>query len=124
MFKYKNMDKIYQPIVIEKTNELISYLDEINFFTDNDINKNDFCVKYFNDVFTEKFINGTIDELFTEKEFEKHLQLILVGSVIFELKAKGYINSYEDETTEETFFLTDEGKEYMKNLTIEDDESL
>jgi hypothetical protein len=117
------MDKIYQPVVIEKTNELISYLEEINFFSDNEINKNDFSVNYFNDVFTERFINGTIDELFTEEEFEKHLHLVMVGSVLSELKTKGYINSYEDETTEETFFITKEGKEYMKN-NYTDDESL
>ena len=31
-----------------------------------------------------------------------------------ELKRKGIINSYEDDNTEETFFLTEEGKKILK----------
>ncbi len=48
----------------------------------------------------------------------KTLQSISVKN----LKNKGYINSYEDENTEETFFLTEDGKEMLKNLKSTDDE--
>jgi hypothetical protein len=118
------MDKIYQPSVISKTNEIVDFLVEINFFKDHEIESTDFAKKFFNDVFTEKFIEGTLDDdsLITEDEMENYLKLILVGSVLESLKEKGYINSYEDETTEEKFFLTEDGKDYLKNIS--NDESI
>jgi len=48
--------------------------------------------------------------LWTEDEFEVILQKIIVGSILYELKENGVLNSYEDENTEETFFLTEKGK--------------
>ena len=73
---------------------------------------------------TEKFINGQLDsddELFGEDEFAKLLQELVAGSVLYELKEKGYINSYEDDETEEMFFLTEDGKKFLKNIKPNDD---
>jgi hypothetical protein len=111
------MRKIYQPIVIEKANEILYVLEETNFFKDYEIENFDFAITYLNDKLTEKFIQGNLDEesedLFTEEEFDVILREIVAGSILYELKEKGYINSYEDEETEETFFLTEEGRKMI-----------
>jgi hypothetical protein len=113
------MNKIYQPIVIEKTNDIIESL--IDFFDDYEIESLDFAKEYLCDKLTEKFINGELEEdeignvlLFTESEFEVILKELIAGSILYELKDKGLIGSYEDNTTEETFFLTKKGKKALK----------
>jgi DNA-binding PadR family transcriptional regulator len=72
---------------------------------------------------TEKYISGLIGdfdgengELFTEEEFSKLLKEIVAGSILNSLKEEGYLNSYEDETTEELFFLTEKGKKHLEDL--------
>lgn len=116
------MEKIYQQCVIEKTEELIEILTSISFFADYEIEKTDFTKKYLLNVLTEKFIEGKFndDEIFTEDEFETYLKEIISGSVLHDLKEKGYVNSYEDDEVDEVFFLTEEGKEYLKNLQKND----
>ena len=121
------MNKVYQPLVIQKTNEIISILKESNFFSDYEIENLTFTENYLKDRLTEKFILGELDmsddpnfDVFTDKEFEEMIKCIVAGSVLYELKAKGLVNSYEDENTEETFFLTKEGKNYMNNGLFED----
>lgn len=113
------MSKIYQPIVIEETEHLISGLKESLFFDDYQIEDLTYVRQHLLDVMTDKFIKGeldeNIDEIFSEDEFTKLLQELVAGSLLYELKQKGLVNSYEDENTEETFFLTDEGKKFMKN---------
>ena len=114
------MNKIYQPIVIEKTNDIIESL--IDFFNDYEIESLDFAKEYLCDKLTEKFINGELEEdeignvlLFTESEFEVILKELIAGSILYELKDKGLVGSYEDNTTEETFFLTKKGKKALKD---------
>ena len=113
------MSKIYQPIVLEQVESLILGLEESDFFSDYQIEDLTYVRQRLSDVLTEKFIDGTIDEdfedLFSEEEFEQLLKELVAGSILYELKDKGLINSYEDENTEETFFLTEEGKEQLKD---------
>ena len=110
----KYMSKIYQPIVIERSDEIIDLLTETNFFTDYELSSTDFARKYLLDKLTEKFITGQYDfeedELFDEEEFEVALREIVAGTILNELKDKGLVESYEDDTTEEMFFLTKKGK--------------
>jgi hypothetical protein len=115
------MNKIYQPVVIEMTNEIISDLTESLFFEDYEIQSTAFAEKYLLDKLTEKFILGELegddDEflgVFNDDEFEVVLREIVAGSVLYELKEKGLVDSYEDDTTEEMFFLTKKGKRVMK----------
>lgn len=114
------MSKIYQPSVISKAKEVIKILEECKFFEDHEIKNNDYTMKYLCDKLTEKFITGDMDiendQLFTEDEFETILKEIVVGTLLMELKNKGIINSYEDDSTEEVFFLTKEGKEHLEIL--------
>ena len=113
------MSKIYQPIVIERTKEIIETLVETNFFFDYEIEVTDFAKNHISDMLTEKFINGdtdlTEDEIFNEDEFETLLREIVAGTILNELKSKGLVNSYEDDNTEEMFFLTEKGKKVLKN---------
>jgi hypothetical protein len=115
------MSKIYQPIVIEMTNEIITDLTESEFFADYDIQSTVFAEKYLLDKLTEKFILGELENdddeflgVFNDEEFDVVLREIVAGSVLYELKEKGLVDSYEDETTEEMFFLTKKGKRIMK----------
>ena len=115
------MSKIYQPIVIEMTNEIITDLTETEFFADYEIQSTVFAEKYLLDKLTEKFILGELENeddeflgVFNDDEFEVVLREIVAGSVLYELKERGLVDSYEDETTEEMFFLTKKGKRVMK----------
>ena len=115
------MSKIYQPIVIEMTNEIITDLTESEFFADYEIQSTVFAEKYLLDKLTDKFILGELENeddeflgVFNDEEFEVVLREIVAGSVLYELKEKGLVDSYEDDTTEEMFFLTKKGKRVMK----------
>ena len=115
------MSKIYQPIVIEMTNEIITDLTESEFFADYEIQSTVFAEKYLLDKLTEKFILGELENeddeflgVFNDDEFEVVLREIVAGSVLYELKDKGLVDSYQDDTTEEMFFLTKKGKKVMK----------
>jgi hypothetical protein len=113
------MSTIYQPIVIEKSNEIIESLTDL--FTDYEIMSLEFARKYLCDKLTDKFIEGSLDNddedsilIFNDEEFEVVLREIVAGSVLYELKEKGLVDSYQDDTTEEMFFLTKKGKKVMK----------
>jgi predicted transcriptional regulator len=115
------MSKIYQPIVMEMTNDIISDLLETEFFKDYEIESTEFAKKYLLDKLTDKFILGELENeddeflgVFNDDEFEVVLREIVAGSVLYELKEKGLVDSYEDDTTEEMFFLTKKGKRVMK----------
>lgn len=113
------MSKIYQPIVIQEAEHLIEGLKESLFFDDYEIEDLTYAKQHILNLMTEKFINGQldseIDEIFSEDEFEQLLKEIVAGSLLYELKQKGLVNSYEDENTEEMFFLTEKGKSYLKD---------
>jgi hypothetical protein len=112
------MSKIYQPIIIERVDEMIEILTETNFFSDYDLENTDFAKTYLLDKLTEKFISGEYDmeedEFFGEEEFETVLREIVAGSILYDLKKKGLVESYDDEITEELFFLTEKGKKLLK----------
>ena len=114
------MSTIYQPLVLEKADAFIESLVESEFFKDYEIDSTDFAKKYICDRLTEKFISGQLDEItdefLTEEELDTYLREIVAGSLLYELKEKGLMNSYEDDDTEETFFLTDEGKVILEKL--------
>lgn len=113
------MPKVYQPVVIEKAETLIEVLIESEFFSDYEIESYDFARNYLCDKLTDKFLLGELDEsdgesLFSEDEFSVFLREIIAGSILNELKMKGLVESYEDDNTEEMFFLTEMGKNHLK----------
>jgi hypothetical protein len=117
------MSKVYQPIVIEEAENLLEGLKDSKFFEEYEITDLTFAKEYLLEVMTEKYISGLLGdfdeesgELFTEEEFSKLLKEIVAGSILNSLKEEGYLNSYEDETTEELFFLTEKGKKHLEDL--------
>lgn len=112
------MEKYYQPKVVKESESLIIALKESNFFEDYEINDLTFTKERVLEFMTQKYIdnsiNGDGEITFTEEEFGKLLRDIVAGTLLYELKSKGLVNSYEDENTEQTFFLTEEGREYLK----------
>jgi hypothetical protein len=111
------MSKIYPKPVIEHTEELIEGLKESNFFEEYEIEDLTFVREHLNELLTQKFINGELGEdgpYFLEEEFEQIIKELVAGSILHQLKVKGLVDSYEDDTTEEMFFLTEMGKKYLK----------
>ena len=117
------MGTVYQPIVIKRTDEIIEILIESDFFTDYELSNTKTARKFILDELTTKFIKGDLDmehdDLFTEDEFTTVLNKIIAGTLLEDLKERGLLNSYEDDNTEEMFFLTDEGKEALMNMKKE-----
>jgi hypothetical protein len=116
------MSKIYPKTVIEKTELLIEGLFESNFFEEYEIDDLTFVRQHLNDLLTEKFIKGELEDdspLFLDEEFEQLLKELVAGSVLYQLKLKGLVDSYEDDNTEEMFFLTEMGKKYIKGENTE-----
>lgn len=105
-------------VVLEHTETIIGALRDSFFFDDYAIGE-EFATKTFIKLITELYVsNPSLDEPFfwTEEEFEVILQKIITGSIMYQLKEEGIMDSYEDENTEETFFLTEKGKEYKNNI--------
>ena len=112
------MNRIYQPIIVERANEIIETLIDDGFFEDYEITNLKFAKKHLCDKITEKFIIGDFNDddwIFTEDEMLIILRELITGSILYELKEKGLVNSYEDESTDEMFFLTKKGKRKLKN---------
>lgn len=115
------MTRVYQPIVIEQSEDLLHGLVESGFFDDYEITNLTFAKEFILDKINQKYILGLMgeefinDELFSEEEFTKLLQELVAGSLLYDLKEGGYLNSYEDEQTEELFFLTEKGKKFLED---------
>ena len=113
------MNKTYQPQVIKLGNNMIESLLESGFFAEQEITDHTPAIPVVCDFLTEKFIEGKLNDgavEFTEKEFTTLLGLMNAACVLNSLKKKGFANSYEDENTEEVFFLTKEGEEIGEML--------
>jgi hypothetical protein len=112
---------MYQPVVVQKMEEIINYLIESKFFEENEIGDLEFSKNYLLDALTQKFIDGNLDgEIFTEEEFITCLKEMVAGSVLNELKKKGYVETYDDEEKGELYFLTQKGKDYIKDNPFDD----
>lgn len=106
-------------IVKEHVEDIIHGLRESHFFTDYDITE-EYSIKVFTELLMEIYVSDPSmdveDYFWSEDEFELILQKVITGSIMYQLKEDGLMDSYEDETTDETFFLTEKGKEYSKTL--------
>jgi hypothetical protein len=107
-------------VVLLHLENIISGLEESFFFEDYDIGQ-EYARKTFTSLLLEIYVKDPsmdIDDTFwwSEDEFEGILQKIVTGSIMYQLKSDGILNSYEDENTEETFFLTEKGKLLSQKL--------
>jgi hypothetical protein len=110
----------YLPKIEKIAQELINTLIEDEFFEDFEIVDSTYTKKRFCDDLTTKFIAGGIDfdedDIFTEDELDAILRDIIAENTLRSLEKSGFINSYEDETVEETFFLTEKGKAELTKI--------
>ena len=119
------MSKVYQQSVKEHSEVIIKTLTDDGFFEEYQITNSNFAYEHLCEKLTEKFIENGLDTengIFSEEEFTKILQEIIAGCVLNQLKEKGYINSYEDDDTEELFFLTENGRNFLNNEKKENKE--
>ena len=103
----------FLPKIVEISNEIIEVLIEDKFFVDFEIEDMTYAKKRFCEELTTKFVNGELDEseyIFSDDEYDIILNEIVAEDILRSLQKQGYVNSYEDDNTEEVFFLTDEGK--------------
>jgi hypothetical protein len=116
------MGTFYQPHIVKEAEKFVDSLEESGFFTDFEIEDKGFALNYFCEKLTEKFIQGTLEtneKIFNEEEFDKYLNEIMVGSVLYELRKNGIVDSIEDENNEERFFLTEKGKQIASKINTE-----
>lgn len=108
------MKKIYLPFIVEKSNEIIERLKTVKFFDELDDDGVDVAREIFCRQLTEKFVSNGLEEeledIFTEDEYLSMFGEIMAATTLIDLKKKGFVESYEDENTPETFFLTEKGK--------------
>jgi hypothetical protein len=115
----------YLPKIQEITEEIIASLVEDDYFVDFEISSQDYARKRISDELTKKFLENGLDNeeegYFNEEEFDIILKEIIAEDVLRTLQKGGYINSYEDDDTEEMFFLTDLGKKQVSEMdNVED----
>lgn len=115
----------YLPKIQEITEEIIASLVEDNYFTEFEISSEDYARKRISDELTRKFLENGLDNedegYFSEDEFDTILKEIIAEDVLRSLQKNGLIDSYEDDDTEEMFFLTDLGKNQVDEMeNIED----
>ena len=111
------------PQIQEITDLIMEVLVTDGFFTEYEIENQDYARKRFSEELTTKFLINGLDEdgdYFTEDEYNQILGEIIAEDVLRNLQSKGYLQSYEDENTEEVFFLTDRGKDKLNDLRLED----
>jgi hypothetical protein len=114
----------FLPKIIEISDEIIEVLIEDKFFVDFEIQDMTYAKKRFCEELTSKFVNGELDEdgdIFTDTEYDIFLNVIVDEYVLSVFHKEGYFNSYEDENTEEVFFLTEEGKKNLDKLDDNDE---
>jgi len=119
----------YLPKIQEITEGIIATLVDDNYFIDFDISSQDYARKRISDELTIKFLenglNNEEDGYLSEDEFDIILKEIVAEDLLRTLQKKGLLSSYEDDNTEEVFFLTTLGKEEIVNLEdIEDVKAL
>ena len=119
----------YLPKIQEITEGIIATLVDDNYFIDFEISSQDYARKRISDELTIKFLenglNNEEDGYLSEDEFDIILKEIVAEDLLRSLQKRGLLHSYEDDNTEEIFFLTTLGKEEIVNLEdIEDVKAL
>ena len=114
-----NMNKTYQPFILQKAEEIFEILKE-------DVKSSDFAKDLLCSVLTEKFIAGelssgdSIQGIFNEEELLSFINEVATHDDLEHLIELKLVNYFNDENDEITYFLTEEGKMYVEMLLKED----
>ena len=109
------MSKVYQPFIIEKAHLIMEVLQD-------DIECDEYVQNRICDMLTDKFIKGDlssedpINSIFEKEELLSFINECVVREDLNRLIKQGLVGCYEDEKEGNLYFLTEKGKEYVKNL--------
>jgi len=112
----------YPKIVVDKTNEFVDVLNNINFFEENEVQVDFSIIDLICKKLVKKFIDGQLSDdeyvydYFSEEEISGLLHEIIVLGTLNSLREKGIIDCIENENNEEMFFLTKEGKKIASKI--------
>lgn len=109
----------YLPEIVTIVDVMVETLRLDGFFDDFDIDSDEYIKKRLSDELTQQFITSELDYengFFTEEEYEKILKEVIAEDTLRSLQKNGLIDSYEDDKTEEVFFLTELGKKELGEL--------
>ncbi len=113
MNKHKKMNidlSHYPKVIIDRTNEFIQSLDMIGSFGIIEATPEYVASAIAHIILEQWLINGDIE--ISEEQFHKAINLAEINYAIEELKNKGLVSTFDDET----YFLTEKGKEFEKNI--------
>lgn len=121
------MKKTFQPFIIAKAEEMIIFMKtDYDVFENLGIKSTEYTKERLCDILTEKFINGEYDEnddigdLFPDdKLLMSFLAEMATKSDLDKLIEKGLVGSLDDETGRDYYFVTEKGKECVKQMNKE-----
>lgn len=101
-------------IVKRKVETVLNVIRKSGYFEIFDL-KEDYARKEITHTVLEEYtkqMSSNFEMTWGDKRIGEMLSRIFVGSILHELKDEGIVGTYEDENTEEVFFLTKKGKKY------------
>lgn len=122
------MKKTFQPFIVSKAEEIINFLQNngTNIFEDLGIKSTDYTKERLCDMLTEKFISGEYNEnddiidLFpSDKLLMSFLAEMSTKSDLDNLIEKGLVGSLDDDDGNDYYFITEKGKECVKQMNKE-----
>ena len=108
----------YPESVMKYSHDVLNTLGEDNFFDEEEIDPRIFFENLCESCMS-KFIQGE-SLILEEKEMLEVITLSAAQSVLESLKSRGMLDSIPDESGEERYFLTEEGKQ-VADMIIEED---
>ena len=104
-------------IVKRKVETVLNVIRKSGYFEIFDL-KEDYARKEITHTVLEEYtkqMSSNFEMTWDDKRIGEMLSRIFVGSILHELKEEGIVGTYEDENTEEVFFLTKKGKSIILN---------
>lgn len=101
-------------VVKRKVETVLDVIRKSGYFEIFDL-KEDYARKEITHTVLEEYtkqMSSNFEMTWGDKKIGEMLSRIFVGSILHELKEEGIVGTYEDENTEEVFFLTKKGKKY------------